>query len=129
MEDLPAEIPKHYDFSGSPDDYGDKSGLWTLPLVGTALYAFCMFFARRPRLLNYGVTITPENALRQYENAARLIRTLSVFLAGLFVFLTLQTVRVALGNADGLGWYSVVLILLGSFGIVLYYFRRSYRAA
>ena len=129
IEDLPAEIPNHYGFSGSPDNYGPKSGLWTLPIIGTAVYVLCIFLSRRPHILNYGVTITPENARRQYRNATGSIRSLSVFLAGVFAFLTLQTIRVALGNAEGLGWYGVAVILLGIFGLVLYSFRKSNQLA
>jgi uncharacterized membrane protein len=108
---LPATIPVHFDGAGTPDRYGEKGSLVMLPLVATALFAVMSAVtsavSKHPQALNYPVTITPANALGQYRGAIRLARGFRIGLVLVFFILVYQTAQVALGQAAGLGAWSM----------------------
>jgi uncharacterized membrane protein len=38
FSELPEIIPQHYGFDGKPNVYGNKSMIWTLPIIGSLLF-------------------------------------------------------------------------------------------
>jgi len=74
--DLPAIIPKHFGISGQADGFGDKTILWSLPIIGLIAYLGLTIGTRFPQLINYPFEITPENEVRQYKNAVAMTRFL-----------------------------------------------------
>ena len=73
-----------------------------LPVVATILYAGMTLLSRFPRIFNYPVSITENNASFQYRNMARMIRCLKLSLVLVFGFGVLQTIQ----NVEDFGiWY------------------------
>lgn len=115
---LPERIPVHFNAAGQPDDYGNISTLWLLPLTGVFMYFIMTVLSAFPRIYNYPVKITPENAAVQYRIATRLIRILKTVILMIFCFICFQTIKTATGEAAGLGKIFLPVSLLITFGIV-----------
>jgi len=108
---LPDIIPSHFSASGNPNEFSTKSSLWFLPGMAFFIYALLTIIALIPHQFNYIVKITPENALRQYTMAVRLIRYLKMVLTGLFFYICFSTVRFSMKASSGLGMWFLPLFL------------------
>jgi uncharacterized membrane protein len=115
---LPSTIPVHYGFSGQPDAWGGKAELLALPVVSVLLYLGLTWLARYPHKLNYPWTITERNAEQQYRLAKSLVGAVKALLIWLFTAISWQTIRVATGQAGGLGG-AFVVVILGITGITV----------
>lgn len=124
---LPHQIPSHFNGSGQPDDYSDKSMIWFLVGVAVVIYIGLSILNRFPFIFNFPVNITPENAERMYRHATRCIRMMNLLLVIMFFYLTWQSIEVATGKSAGLGlWFMPVTI--GAILIVtIYMVIRMYR--
>ncbi len=126
-ETLPDAIPAHYGFTGDPTRLGGKAGILLLPLIGVILLGKLTVLGAFPHIMNYPVTITKENALRQYANAILLLRFLKLSIALSFGLITVMTIQTALGHAGGLGGWFLPLFLILVFVPVIFFLVRSYR--
>ncbi|NJB84291.1 putative membrane protein [Lewinella marina] len=125
--ELPERIPLHFDLFGMPDRYGDKVHIWWLVGLGLLLQVGSYWAARHPHTFNYPRRITHENARRQYRNAIRMVRAVTAVTVWAFVYITSATVRVALGQQDGLGAWFTPLFLLAVFGTLAVFAYRAVR--
>lgn len=122
-KELPNRIPTHFGFSGVPDAWGGKGSLLFLPIMGTGLYLLLTIIKRFPQSFNYLVTITEENAQRQYKNVRTMMSWLTVELAILFFFLEYQSVLAAQSGSSGLGVLFLpvyMIIVFGTIGVYIY---------
>lgn len=93
---LPDTIPTHFSAGGKVDGYGSKGSLFMLPAIGLFIYALLTLVSLVPHTFNFPGKITPQNALRQYRLAIRLIRVLKIVLVFLFFFIVMMIVRSAM---------------------------------
>jgi uncharacterized membrane protein len=116
---LPNLIPTHFGVSGLADDWSRKRWILALPAISSVLYLILTWLRRYQYKLNYLWQITERNAQRQYYLAASVVDLLKAELMWLFGWITWQTVRVALGQATGLGvaFVPIVLIVVGGTAI------------
>jgi uncharacterized membrane protein len=110
---LPEVIPSHFNGAGLPDDYSSKSSIWLLTGIGVFLYAMLSLIVMIPHQFNYTVKITPENALRQYTLAMRLVRYLKAAIVWLFLYIGFATIRVVAKLDTGLGTWFLPVVLAG----------------
>lgn len=122
---LPAEIPTHFDFSGTPDSWDSKQSLLYLAGVGVILYLVMIVLSRFPHLNNYLVAITESNAEKQYRMAVTLMLTLANVMIWMFTYIVWQTIRTALGYSEGLGEQFLYVILLVTLGPIVVYLIAS----
>jgi uncharacterized membrane protein len=125
---LPDTIPVHFNASGDPDRYGQKTTLLVIPAIGLFIFVGLRYLSRFPEHFNYPVPITSENAAFQYRAGLRLLRSVNLACMALFTYLTFGTIQTATGNWNGLGagifWFIILGIValiwqavrLGSFG-------------
>lgn len=123
---LPALVPTHFGSAGSADAWGDKRSLLILPGMSIILYLLLTVTSRYPHTFNYLWSITAQNAREQYYLARSLLMWLKAELIGLFTFLTWATIRVALGQAAGLGTIFLPIVLAVIFGTIGIYFYYAY---
>ena len=85
--DLNDRIITHIDFSGSPDNWGDKIHLiyGLLVNVGTLLILF--FLIRHPRYANYPVTLNDENRDSAYLKMRYFLSILAVLTSLSFLWM------------------------------------------
>lgn len=85
--DLNDRIITHIDFSGSPDNWGDKIHLiyGLLVNVGTLLILF--FLIRHPRYANYPVTLNDENRDSAYLKMRYFLSILAILTSLSFLWM------------------------------------------
>jgi len=117
---LPDEIPRHYNFKGEPDAWGNKSSIWTMPMIGILLFVLLFFINKIPHQFNYPMKITMDNAEMEYRRATRMVRYINLGIALLFLYITWKTIQTALGNSEGLGSSLIIIIFLAVAGLLGY---------
>jgi uncharacterized membrane protein len=125
LKDLPETIPVHFNATGQPDGYGNRSSLWILPLTGTFMYLMFTILEGFPQIYNYPVQITPENAVTQYRLATRLMRFLKTIILVTFSIISFQTIKTATRGAAGLGKVFLPVFLLLTFIPIIIYVVQS----
>jgi uncharacterized membrane protein len=125
---LPDKVPTHFNFAGTPDQWGSKYTLLLLVGVTFVLYVGLSILSRFPHIYNYPFAITEKNRRQQYLLARQMMTTLKAELVCVFVFITWQTVSVARGRAADLtGWF--IPVFLGVvFGTIIVYFIKANRS-
>ncbi len=122
--DLPAAIPGHYGFGGTPDEYIDPATIWVLPVLGLVLYIGMGVLSRYPHILNYPIEITAENAERVYQLAVKMIRVINMEIICMFSYITYSTIQTALGRQSGIGKYIIMTFVVLIFGTIVYFMIR-----
>ena len=125
---LPDEIPRHFNGTGTPDAYGGKSALILLPAVGALLFVGVTFLERIPHHYNYPKEVTEENAEPMYTSAVRLMRSLKMVITGGFAYIVWRTIQTALGQAEGLGPAFMPIFLGLTFGLTGYFTYRVFQS-
>jgi uncharacterized membrane protein len=125
--ELPKEIPIHFDYTGEVDNYASKKTIFLLPLIGSMLAGFLTLVSRHPETFNYTVTITPENAERQYRNSLLMMKVMRVVIVFLFILIDWEVIQIALGHSEGLGVLFLPLFLILVFAPIIYFAIRSKR--
>jgi uncharacterized membrane protein len=125
---LPDKVPTHFNFAGTPDQWGSKYSLLLLLGVIFVLYVGLSILSRFPHIYNYAFAITDENRLRQYQLARQMVTALKAELICVFVFITWLTINMARGNTGDLtGWFTPVFPVI-VFGTVIVYLVKAYRS-
>lgn len=118
---LPDQIPIHYNFSGEADRFGNKAYILLLPIVATILFVAMTLLNRYPHIFNYPATITPHNAVRQYTIATRMLRFLKISIVLIFGLIVYEVIKYVEGDVEGLGTWSLPLILVLVLAPVVYF--------
>ncbi len=124
---LPYRIPTHFNGSGQADGYGGKGMIWLLPAITIAMYTGLSLINLFPYNFNFPVNITPENAPRLYRHAMRSMRILNLLLVIMFFYLTWQTIALAGGKSDGLGFLFLPVAIFAIIIFILYMIVRMYK--
>lgn len=122
-----SEVATHFNASGQPDSWGDKSTLLIIPVITIALYALLTIINRYPHLFNFPAEITEANAPRQYQIAKTLVIYLKAYTIGLFLYIQLMSINVTAENGGGLGKFFIVIVILGSLLPIVIYFVMASR--
>ena len=125
--ELPDIIPSHFNAAGEPDDYNEKSVIWTLPIMGLITYLGLLFLNQYPHIFNYPTPITEQNAEHQYRIATKLIRTLNMVIVVGFSYISYSTIQAAFEQQIGLGTLFLPLFLLSIFGVVGFYLYTAFK--
>ncbi len=125
-EQIPAKIPTHYNFWGTPDIWSDKGYLPSIFYVVLFIYFLLTIVSRFPNIINFPIKITPENEKRQYNIRFSLICWIKAELVIIICLLGLQSLRVSMGVAESIGQYSLLLsLIIIFFTLGLFVFRAS----
>lgn len=124
---LPETIPTHFNAAGVADDFGPKITLFLLPSIGTILFIGMTILNRYPHVFNYPVKITPENALKQYTMATRLVRVLKLAVLVIFTTITWMTSFSAINQTGELGIWFLPGMMVIIFVPLGYYLVHAFR--
>lgn len=114
--------------AGKGDGWVSKYTFCYFPILGLIIYILLTALSRFPQTYNYPWPITEKNAAQQYRLAIDLMSRLKVIAIGLYTFLTIQGIRVALGTASGLGVAFSPIFSLILLGTICLYFWQAYQA-
>ncbi len=122
-DNIPEEIPTHFDYAGNPDSYGSKTDIIVLPIFAWILYGVMVFVELIPGAWNTGVKVTPENQDRVYGIIKGMLVFLKLYIVCLF---TLITIFSALAKSLPVWLLPVELVVI--FGTIIISIVRLYRA-
>ncbi len=126
---LADRIPTHFGVSGQPDKWGSKVELLVLPGLSLLLYALLTWIGRYAHKFNYPWDVTEQNAARQYQLGKSLVIVIKAQVMWLFAIITWQSVRVAMGQPEGLGPAFVPVVLIVSMATLIVYFWLASRSS
>ncbi|WP_452223052.1 DUF1648 domain-containing protein [Lacinutrix chionoecetis] len=107
---LPEQVPMHFNLSGEVDSYGEKSFVWFPILIGFVLCIGIYKLNKYPHLFNYPDKITKENAEKHYTSAVKMMSWLNFLMALLFAVVTYQIVSLGMSGASKSAKWSEYLI-------------------
>lgn len=124
---LPEAIPIHFNLKGEVDGYGPRIMAWLAPIVSFVLFGVRTFLNQHPHQFNYSMKITPENALRQYTLATRMIRVLKWCLIVIFILLQGALWQASQDNNPRLSPLFLPIVLAMTLLPIAYYIWQSQR--
>jgi uncharacterized membrane protein len=123
---LPDMVPTHFDLAGEVTDFGPKKISFLMPIIASFQFLIMGVMQQYPEQFNYTVTITPENAERQYTNGVRMLRAVKVVLVAVFLTIEVYSDKEYLGLV--FNGYLLTPIVLTILILPLSYFMiKSYR--
>ncbi|MFC7375702.1 DUF1648 domain-containing protein [Brachybacterium sp. GCM10030267] len=87
---LPDTVPTHFGAQGNPDEHGSKVSVLVLAGVMIVLSALIAWLSTRPRLLNYPIAVTEQNAQRLYREGERLLVVILLGLQSIYLGIILS---------------------------------------
>ena len=126
---LPNTIPVHFDLKGEPDGFGDKSGIWLLPIINLALfYGLTLLIKKiKPWHFNYPVDVTIGNAPVIYRLNLKMLTQLNLVITLIFVLLSLETIRIAFDFLTSGLMYMLLILILFSIALPFYYIFKMFK--
>ncbi|MFC5467424.1 DUF1648 domain-containing protein [Cohnella suwonensis] len=125
--DLPSRVPMHFNGRGEIDGWGSKWTLWIVPVISAILFIGLNQLSRIPHKFNYPVAITADNAAFQYALSRRLLAWVNLEMVAIFAFVAWVPVHAAEGGGDGIGPWSVLVILAVIIGTLAIYMVRAFK--
>ncbi len=113
FNDLPVEIPIHYNAKGIPDDFDTRIHIWGLPLIATLLF-----------LLLSGLQKKTE--ITQIE--LQLLQWMQLLILGTFTYILLQTFFVAVKKSNGLGGWFLPVVLISFLAPIFWVIKKKQKS-
>lgn len=110
---LPDEVPAHFNGAGEVDRWGSKVELFILPFIGLFLWILMGLLEKAPHMHNYPARLNESNVEAFYLNSRKLLNEIKNLCLILFAIISFQIVRIALGEAQSLGWWFLPILLIG----------------
>ena len=82
--DLPEQIPMHYDFEGNVDSYGGKASALFLPILAAVIYITVTITEKFPKAWNTGVQVNERNMEFIYNEIKDMVVTIKLVCTLLF---------------------------------------------
>ena len=124
---LPDEVPRTFGFNGKPGALGSKSVLWVITGIGVLVYFSMTLLSRLPRLHNFPVDVTPENAPDLYAFSRKLLNLAKLEVIAALGYIEWKMLQTARGNAERLApWFigSLVAVMFLTSLYPVYRLRR-----
>ena len=116
---IPEQIPGHYNASGEIDHITDKNSLFFLYFMTWLMFVILSVITKFPALWNTGITITEENKEKAYRILKDMLGILKSIVVSLFCFLTVFST-----TGDNLPSLFLPVGVLGVFGSMAISFVR-----
>jgi uncharacterized membrane protein len=119
---LPLQIPVHYNATGEIDSLGSKTEILIMPVIGIFLYVLLTVVAFFPQIWNVPVRITKENKEAVYQHTMNLIILLKIEMLAMFFYITYY---MATMQPLPITFIPILMIIL--FGTIIFYILRTSR--
>lgn len=112
--ELPDQVPAHYNAMGEVDRWGSKWELFILPGIGLFVIIPMHFLEKKPWLHNYPKRFNENNAKEFYILSRKLLNQLKNICLIIFSVLLLELVILALGRGNGMGIWLLPAIIIAT---------------
>ncbi|MFJ8514034.1 DUF1648 domain-containing protein [Lysinibacillus xylanilyticus] len=109
---LPEEIPGHFNGAGEVDRWGSKIELLILPFIGLFLWILLGLLEKVPHMHNYPARLNESNVEAFYLNSRKGLNETKNLCLILFAAISFQMIRIALGEAENIGWWFLPIVLI-----------------
>lgn len=109
---LPEEIPGHFNGAGEVDRWGSKIELLILPFIGLFLWILLGLLEKAPHMHNYPARLNESNVEAFYLNSRKGLNEIKNLCLILFAAISFQMIRIALGEAENIGWWFLPTVLI-----------------
>ncbi|MGE7928635.1 DUF1648 domain-containing protein [Lysinibacillus xylanilyticus] len=109
---LPEEIPGHFNGAGEVDRWGSKIELLILPFIGLFLWILLGLLEKAPHMHNYPARLNESNVEAFYLNSRKGLNEIKNLCLILFAAISFQMIRIALGEAENIGWWFLPIVLI-----------------
>jgi len=109
---LPEEIPGHFNGAGEVDRWGSKIELLILPFIGLFLWILLGLLEKAPHMHNYPARLNESNVEAFYLNSRKGLNETKNLCLILFAAISFQMIRIALGEAENIGWWFLPIVLI-----------------
>ncbi|UPW83016.1 DUF1648 domain-containing protein [Lysinibacillus sp. Ag94] len=109
---LPEKIPGHFNGAGEVNRWGSKIELLILPFIGILLWILLGLLEKIPHIHNYPARLNESNVKAFYLNSRKILNEIKNLCLLIFTAISFQMVRIALGEAESLGWWFLPLVLI-----------------
>lgn len=110
FNDLPEEIPIHYNAKGIPDGFDTRIHIWGLPIISSLLFALLGGLQKR-------------KGIQQIEQ--QLLQWMQLLLLIVFTYIQLQTFFVAVNKSNGLGSWFLPLVMISFLAPIIWVIRKQ----
>jgi len=117
---LPEQIPGHYNAKGEINRWGNKSEIFIVPIVSTLLYAFITIITFFPEAWNIPIKITDKNKEAVYCCVRNFIIFTKIEMLGMFFYITFF---MAYSKPIPASFTSIILVTL--FGTITFFVIRT----
>lgn len=131
---LPGTIPTHFDFSGAPDAWADKSIFYVfmMPFIQLLMFGSFLFLYEKPQYSDMPTTLLLMNMEKKArDHAFGLIRIMlvgiSLWIGALFTYLTYAMNASALSQILGPSPYIMGGLIIGMLAWLIWYTIKVYR--
>jgi uncharacterized membrane protein len=124
---VPQRIPDHFGWSGMPDSWGSKGMFPTMLYVTLIIFILLSIISRFPRAINFPIPINEDKSKSHLQLRFSVILWLKAELVLFTSYIGIQGIRVALGQAEGLGSYLALMLPVVIFGTSAIFIYRAYK--
>ncbi|MGB0366882.1 MAG: DUF1648 domain-containing protein [Flavobacteriaceae bacterium] len=110
FNDLPKEIPIHYNAKGVPDSFDTRIHIWGLPIIATFLFALLNRLQKRTRIQKIEL---------------QLLQWMELLILVIFTYIQLQTFFVSVNKSNGLGSWFLPAAMIGFLGPIFWVIRKQ----
>ena len=111
---IPDEVPGHFNAAGEVDRWGSKFELFILPFIGVFLWILMGLLEKAPQMYNYPARLNENNVEAFYLSSRKILNEVKNYCLILFSIISIQMVRISLGDAHSLGWWFLPLVIIGT---------------
>lgn len=109
---LPEKIPGHFNGAGEVNRWGSKIEIIILPFIGIFLWILLGLLEKAPHMHNYPARLNESNVEAFYLNSRKGLNETKNLCLILFAAISFQMVRIALGEAESMGWWFLPIVLI-----------------
>lgn len=111
---LPEKIPGHFNGAGEVNRWGSKIEILILPFIGIFLWILLGLLEKAPHMHNYPARLNESNVEAFYLNSRKVLNETKNLCLILFAAISFQMVRIALREAESIGWWFLPIVLIGT---------------
>jgi uncharacterized membrane protein len=117
---LPTTIGIHFNTSGNADGFGNKSSIFLLPIISTAIISGIYWLSKYPHLYNYAKPVTNDNAKQMYKGGVRLLCVVNAITSLILFLAVAYTINAALHTNGQISKW-ILPIIIGLSAILFVY--------